>query len=314
MNPSGKILIVDDDPLFRETYEDVLAKDGYEVETMADGTAALDRLESARGFDVVIVDMRLHGPEGPNHGLDLIPEIQRRAPFAKIIVVTGFAERQPIKEAFSAGAYDFMAKQGPQFQALLQAKVRNALELARERRLAAMDKNGLEAAIADAYARVWTERDAHRKGAILEDLMVLLWQSIPGFAGASARRRNEIEEIDLVIPNESPDPVWQKEGSYLLAECKNWSGRADRADLDVFRNKISRRFGRCRLGFFVATGGFTEPFLRAATSYGVAPDGIVVVPIGPDDLGRLVRAADRNAELRKLYERAILSEPPATSA
>jgi CheY-like chemotaxis protein len=292
----------------------VLGKEGYEVETTTNGAEALDKLESGRGFDVVLLDMRLRSTEGPNDGLDLLPEIQRRAPFAKTIVVTGFAERQPIKEAFAAGAYDFMAKQGPQFQALLQAKVRNALELTRERRLAAMSTQELEAAIGDTYARVGTEKDAHRKGALLEELMALLFKSIPGFAGVSTRRRNEVEEIDLVIPNESPDPVWQKEGSYLLGECKNWSSRVGRPDLDAFRAKLSRRFGRCRLGFFVATGGFTEPFLDMVTRYGLAPDGIVVVPIGPEDLARLVQASDRNAELRSLHGRTIFAEPPGTAA
>ncbi len=284
MTTFGKILIVDDDPLFRETYEDMLGQEGYEVETTTDGEAALGKLESGRGFDVVLLDMRLHSPEGPNSGLHLLPEIQRRAPFAKIIVVTGFAEQQPIREAFAAGAYDFMAKQGPQFQALLQAKVRNALELTRERRLAMMGNEELEAEIADVYAGVWTEKDGHRKGALLEELMVLLFKSIPGFGGVSTRRRNDIEEIDLVIPNESPDLVWQKEGSYLLGECKNWSSSVGRPEFDAFRSKLQRRFGRCRLGFFVATGGFTEPFLDVQTSYSAHPDGIVVVPIGPDDL------------------------------
>lgn len=311
MNPFGRILIIDDDPLFRETYEDVLGKEGYEVEAAANAETAIGLLEAGRDFDVVLLDMRLRSPEGPNDGLDFISEIQRRVPFAKLIVVTGFAERQPIKDAFAAGAYDFMAKQGPQFQALLQAKVRNAIELTRERRLAAMGDAEVEAAIKDLYARVWTEKDSHRKGALLEELMVLLFKSIRGFGGVSTRRRSDIEEIDLVIPNESPDPLWQKEGSYLLGECKNWSSRVGRAEFDAFRGKLQRRFGRCRLGFFVATGGFTEPFLDVQESYGTHPDGIVVVPIGPEDLARLVEASDRNAELRRLHERAVL---PAKSS
>lgn len=306
MNPLGRILIVDDDPLFREAYEDVLGKEGYEVEAVTDGEAAVGALEAGRDFDVVLLDMRLRGAEGPNNGLDFLSEIQQRAPFAKIIVVTGFAERQPIKEAFAAGAYDFMAKQGPQFQALLQAKVRNALELTRERRLAALGDAEVEAEIKDVYARVRTEKDSHRKGALLEELMVLLFKSVRGFGGVSTRRRSDLEEIDLVIPNESPDPVWQKEGSYLLGECKNWSSRVGRAEFDAFRSKLKRRFGRCRLGFFVATGGFTEPFLDVQESYRTDSDGIVVVPIGPEDLARLVEASDRNAELRKLHERSIL--------
>jgi CheY-like chemotaxis protein len=307
MNPLGKILIVDDDPLFRETYEDVLGKDGYEVAAAVDRETALRQLEAGPDVDVVLLDMKLHGGEGPNDGLDLFSEIQVRAPFAKIIVVTGFAERHPIKEAFAAGAYDFMAKQGPQFQALLQAKVRNALDLVRERRLAALGQAEFEAVLEETYADVWTEKNPHRKGALLEQLMVLLFKTIPGFGGISARRRNDIEEIDLVIPNESRDPVWQKEGSYLLGECKNWSHPVGRPEFDAFRSKLQRKFGRCRLGFFVAPGGFSEPFLQAHREYSHSPDHIVIVPIGPEGLARLVQASDRNTELRRLHEQAVLS-------
>ena len=56
---------------------------------------------------------------------------------------------------------------------------------------------------------------------------------VRGFGGVSTRRRSDLEEIDLVIPNESPDPVWQKEGSYLLGECKNWSSRVGRDEFDA---------------------------------------------------------------------------------
>jgi hypothetical protein len=138
--------------------------------------------------------------------------------------------------------------------------------------------------------------------------LLLLFKSIPGFGGVSTRRRSDVEEIDLVIPNESPDPVWQKEGSYLLGECKNWSSRVGRSEFDAFRGKLQRRFGRCQLGFFVSTGGFTEPFVDVQDSYSAHPDRIVVVPIGPEALARLVLAqpSDRNAELRRLHEEVIL--------
>jgi CheY-like chemotaxis protein len=307
MSSFGKILIIDDDRQFLEAYEDVLGHEGFQVETVTTGEAALRRLDEEPDFDVVLLDMRLRGGKGPNDGLDLISGIQIRAPFAKILVVTGFADApKPVRDAFQAGVYDFLAKQGPQFQALLLAKVRNALELVRERRLGSLADAEREQAILTLHGAARAETNPQRKGVLLEQLMILLFRSIPGFSRITTRLRNDVEEIDLVIRNESRDAFWASEGSaYILVECKNWTSPVGALEFNHFRSKLEERFGRCRLGFFVAPGGFASTFdLKHSRR---STQDIVIVPLGPEALSRLIASADRNEELKRLHEETVMA-------
>jgi len=68
----------------------------------------------------VLLDQKLQGPGGPDSGLDLIVDVGRLAPFAKTIVVTGYATPPAIERAFRSGVYDHLMKNGA-FEALLRA-------------------------------------------------------------------------------------------------------------------------------------------------------------------------------------------------
>jgi hypothetical protein len=116
--------------------------------------------------------------------------------------------------------------------------------------------------------------------------------------------RNELEEIDIVLRNESTDPFWVKEGSYFLFECKNWSKPVGRAEIDVFVRKLERRHQRCKLGFFAAYGGFTDPALKVqlADSRGE----VLAVLMDGEDLARLVAPGDRSTVLKDLHQRTVM--------
>lgn len=303
MRPMGRILIIDDDPSFLQLYRARLGAEGYLVETADEIEKALARLDQG-GWDVVLVDQKLDGKTGPDTGLDLVSEVSRRAPLAKTILVTGYATEAAVTRAFQDGAYDYLEK-GPIFRVLLLAKLRNALEAVRAHHFGELSSDEAEAAIRDTWAATESETDPNRKGKLLEDLMVLVFKTIPGFRHASARRRNEEEEIDLVIRNESTDPFWVNERtSYILAECKNWTRPAGATEIRSFLWKLSRKFNRSRLGLFIAPGGFSAP-LRSDL-HGERRDDYLVLLINKADLRELVHAPDRNAYLKKLHERAVL--------
>jgi CheY-like chemotaxis protein len=303
MKSTGRILIIDDDPSFLKLYENRLGSEGYLVETAADASGALAKLDQP-GWDAVLVDQKLQGREGPDSGLDLLAEIARRAPGAKTILVTAYATPSAITRAFQEGVYDYLQKD-EFFGVLLLAKLRNAIEAVRAQRIGELTSEEAEAAIRETWTAVETETDPNRKGKLLEDLMVLLVKTIPGFHQADARRRNDVEEIDVLIRNESTDPFWVNERtSYVLVECKNWTKPVGVGDLRSFVWKLARRYGRCRLGFFVAMGGFTSSFkddLRAERR-----DDILVVLLEREALRALVVAKDRNAFLKKLHEQAVV--------
>src|SRR5436190_5006457 len=149
MSAPGKILIVDDDEAFLATYRDLLGAEGYAVESVSNRKDALARLD-AGGWDIVLLDQKLRGSDGPDDGVDLLDEVQIRTPGAKPMIVTAYAAPEVIERAFTLGAYDYLEK-GRNFTALLRAKVRNASEVVRERRLGALDPAGRESELRSAW-------------------------------------------------------------------------------------------------------------------------------------------------------------------
>ncbi len=303
MNPVGRILIIDDNKLFLDTYRDILEQEGYTVETALDRASGCTMLDAGE-WDVVLVDKNLSGPTGPEVGVDLLTEVSIRAPGAKAIMVTGFATPESIRSAVAAGVYDYLEKSG-QFSTLLRVKVANAVASVRDRRLANLGDAAVERAIADLWRSVRTETDPHRKGKALEDLLLVVFRSIPGFTRVWNRITNEIEEIDILLRNESTDPFWSQEGPYFLFECKNWSKPVGRSEIDVFVRKLERRHQRCRLGFFAAFGGFTDPALKSQLADG--KDAVLVVFMDGEDLARLVAPGDRSEVLKELHRRAVMN-------
>ena len=94
-----RILVVDDDELVRQWLAEVLAMEGHEVDVADGGRAALDLL-GARGYDVILSDLRM--PE--LDGVALYQEVTRRWPHVskRVIILTGNAQI-PEYERFLAG-------------------------------------------------------------------------------------------------------------------------------------------------------------------------------------------------------------------
>lgn len=303
MNAAGRILIVDDDPDFVTSYKEFLSAQGYVVDVASSDQEARERFEEL-GWGLIIIDQKLRGPAGPDEGLDLAVVAMRRAPEAKVIIATAYAEPASIARAFDLGVYDYLQKD-QFFEALLRAKVRNAMEVWRERSLAALSTEKREQELARAWQAAQTERDAHAKGELLETVMLLVFRSISGFEHAQIQKRNDLEEIDVFVQNSSTDPFWQREGSYVLVECKNWSSSVGVPELKLFRQKIEDRFGRSALGFFIAMGGYTET-TRVEEWTRRAGDSLVVL-LTREDLDALVATRDRSSKLKALHARAVIA-------
>jgi CheY-like chemotaxis protein len=80
----SKILIIEDDPQFRAMLGQMLAQDGHQVTAAANGVEGLDRYRQQRP-DLVITDILM--PE--KDGIELILEIRRLRPDARIIAISG---------------------------------------------------------------------------------------------------------------------------------------------------------------------------------------------------------------------------------
>ncbi|MBX3155104.1 MAG: response regulator [Deltaproteobacteria bacterium] len=59
----GRVLVVDDDPMVRETLGQVLSDEGYVVDLAVDGESALERVHAARP-DAILLDLMMPGMNG----------------------------------------------------------------------------------------------------------------------------------------------------------------------------------------------------------------------------------------------------------
>ena len=213
-----------------------------------------------------------------------------------------------IERAFGLGVYDYLVKNGA-FDALLRAKVRNAVEVTSERRLAALSQDAVVRELRETWDRVRTEPDRNRKGVLLEELVRLLFRATPGFERVETRVTNELEEIDIVVENRSDDPIWVKDGSpYVLGECKNWSSKSGPQEYSSFHRKLTTKYGRATTGFFFAVGGFTDGFHAQRTADKTSTTKVLVIPVDAADLDRWIISDDRASVLTELYKRAVFDQ------
>lgn len=84
-----RVLVVDDETIIAQLIADVLASDGYDVDTAPNGLAALERI-ATRGYDLILSDLRM--PE--LDGLGLYREIEQHRPelIRRFVFITGTSE------------------------------------------------------------------------------------------------------------------------------------------------------------------------------------------------------------------------------
>jgi two-component system, NtrC family, response regulator AtoC len=117
---NGRILLVDDEPAFRQLAQSWLMQSGYQVETAADLAGARDQL-SRFNADLILLDLSLPPEFEPQHTLQALAEFNSRP----VIILTGHAERQLALDAIALGAWDFIAK--PVDPDLLAVVIKRAL-------------------------------------------------------------------------------------------------------------------------------------------------------------------------------------------
>ncbi len=99
------ILIVDDEPIVRESIRDWLIDAGYQVATAETGEEAL-RLLAEQEFSVMVLDLRLPGMTG----LAVLKEVKASRPQIKTIVITAYPSVEAVAEVRRLGAIDCLIK------------------------------------------------------------------------------------------------------------------------------------------------------------------------------------------------------------
>jgi len=101
---SSTVLIVDDEPLIRETLRLNLLDQGHAVEAAASGEEALNLLD--RDFDLIITDLVMDGIGG----LEVLRLAKQKRPEQAVFILTGHGELESAVCALRLGADDYLAK------------------------------------------------------------------------------------------------------------------------------------------------------------------------------------------------------------
>ncbi len=129
---SAKILLADDNADMRAYIARLLKQNGYTVETVADGQAALEKLRTAKAAlpDLILTDVMMPRLDG----FELLGEIRKdeRSRQIPVIMLSARAGEESKIEGFEAGADDYLIK--PFSARELLARVNSVIELSRMRR------------------------------------------------------------------------------------------------------------------------------------------------------------------------------------
>jgi diguanylate cyclase (GGDEF)-like protein len=103
-----KVLIADDDRLSLLYLQDTLEDWGYQVETVADGQSACDRLQQPDAPMLAIIDWMMPGMDGIDVCRLIRGTVKDR--YIYLIMLTSRSETEFVVEAMNAGADDFIGK------------------------------------------------------------------------------------------------------------------------------------------------------------------------------------------------------------
>jgi two-component system, OmpR family, alkaline phosphatase synthesis response regulator PhoP len=118
----SNILVVEDEAHLAEGLRFNLEAEGYQVNVVDTGEAALELLEERKNdYDVVVLDVMLPGKDG----FTVISELRQAGQFVPTLMLTARGHPEDVLKGFSAGADDYLAK--PFDLSILIARIRGLL-------------------------------------------------------------------------------------------------------------------------------------------------------------------------------------------
>jgi DNA-binding NtrC family response regulator len=150
----GKILIVEDFADWRELLQDLLQREGYDVQSAATLQEAQGNIDQAGDLDLAILDIRLMETDETNQdGMLLLGEIRERRAFTQVIMITGHGTMESQRKAFREfHAFDFFRKEQFDSEEFRQG-VREAVEQAARERKADKEKEYMRGHRYEAWQR-----------------------------------------------------------------------------------------------------------------------------------------------------------------
>jgi len=101
----GRILIVDDEMVVRDSLGRWFSSEGYTAQPVSCGRDALETIQKAE-YDVALIDIKMPGMDG----IELQSRLHEADPDLTVIIMTGYASVDTAVTALKHGAYDYITK------------------------------------------------------------------------------------------------------------------------------------------------------------------------------------------------------------
>jgi len=124
MSAKGAILVIDDEQEIRESLEELLKLEGYDVSTAPTAREGMRKVEE-RVLDLVLLDIGL--PD--SNGLEVLKAIKSDSPDTSVVMITAYDSGQMAFQASKEGAESYITKPWDNDKLLLE--IRNTLDKSR---------------------------------------------------------------------------------------------------------------------------------------------------------------------------------------
>jgi DNA-binding NtrC family response regulator len=105
MGEAARILVVDDDENIRKVLEEILADEGYIVESVGTAKKGIEKTQKSF-YNLALIDVRLPDMEG----VELLSRMRETKPKMRKIIITGYPTVQNAMAAVNRGADAFVVK------------------------------------------------------------------------------------------------------------------------------------------------------------------------------------------------------------
>lgn len=111
-----KILIIDDDPFFRNFYIGKLTAAGYQIVTAVDGNEGLEKIIKEKP-DLILLDLIMPKSDG----FEVLQKLtqNKNITTAPVIIFSTLDQQQDVEEAKKLGAVDYINKSSEDWQSTL---------------------------------------------------------------------------------------------------------------------------------------------------------------------------------------------------
>jgi two-component system, OmpR family, KDP operon response regulator KdpE len=110
---NNNIIVVDDEPIARQSISDILRLEGYNVTSFPNGELAVEHVRRY-SVDLILLDLKMPGM----NGLDVVQVVNQISPDTEIILLTAYGSMESAVEALRHRVHDYLLKPASPLQIL----------------------------------------------------------------------------------------------------------------------------------------------------------------------------------------------------